>query len=415
MSLSSIDEIGQAKTLTPNSEIARLRQIRANRLLYNGNFTELGVVRFEEATPEVKANWFRRVANFYPEFMFGERPDVTIEGNERFTLVFDELARRFWEEVVEANIDLLRFGYGVIASHPENPLFFQSFDPEYHYEVCDPFGNITADLLLRLRGSALNNAPNSQQLDVFVYEVTGESRWDTYAYDAGAVGARIRTVELPRRLGRQVIIFQSNRDRVSIFEDMKPHIGEISRALTQFSGSIKRNTRPHLYGPAGAVQLDSSGKAEITISGMYFPIQEGDIRPGYIQWENGEQAIQYDIDTNYDNLLSMAALSRLLFDPSARTGILSGAALRRLTVPFVAKLNRFKEVNHISLLDLLHLYNRNSQALGLEVYDFAERDVMIDWHFEDIFQDLAPGEINGQESETDGSNDSTAQVDPDPE
>ena len=387
MSLSSVNEIGPGKTLTPNSELERLNSIAANRRLYRGNFTSLivGDIDADAMIGGVKVNWFRRVAKFYPEFMLSETPEITVVGNDRFTSFIADRAKALWAQVSQVNTDGIRYGYGVLASHPDDPTQFWAVEPDSHYEVATALGDVTHDLILRRRVGEEGNG----QLDVYVYPVADEEEPVRLVYrlSAGIVGELIETIPLPSRSGRQVLFFNIDNERTSWYDDIKDSVGEISRSLTSLGGTIRRNSRPHLHGPAGAVVVGQDGKAQVSQEGTYFPLEQGDKAPGYLQWDAKLESVSYDIGKHEDTIYTMTGLNKLLFESEQTTGVASGVALRRLMLPFVARLNHLKTLNQCLVADALAMMSRNNKAIGGELFSYEARNVEIDFLFDAVFMD----------------------------
>ena len=177
--------------------------------------------------------------------------------------------------------------------------------------------------------------------------------------------------------------FSGNPDCISIFEDMIPAVGEVSRSLTSLSSSIRRNSRPHLYGPEGILETDEAGNAQLSIEGTFFPLGPDDEPPGYLQWDSKLEAVQFAATTHLGNALAMAGLATYLFDPSKRSGPVTGEALRRLLIPFFSRTDHYSHVNNRAIEDLVSLWNRNRSASKLEVFDFNAADITVTWHYED--------------------------------
>ena len=412
MALTSINEIGSAKPLPPEQESGRVADINRNRLLYRNDQRALGVTALnDDQLPATKVNWFKRIADFYPEFMLADKPDIVVRDNERFTEIVNMFERMIFAQLFDANIDMTRFGQGVITSHPNDPLVPVCFTPDNHFEVCNTLGEVTADVFTIILGEAPSNEKRhnnikfeNRHLHKIVYDyIDGTSKKYIYGYKAGVVGELLNTINLPARAGRQFAEVFSNRGRESLYPDIAPMIGEIGRTMTSMSTSIKRNLRPHLYGPDGSVIVDENGRATIDVKGMFFPLSEGDIPPGYIQWDSKLEAVEYNIATNLEFALNMVGLNTMLFTPGAATGALSGVALQRLFIPFVAKINHYKEANHRAVIDILRMLAANNAAMGSELFVFNDDDVEITWHFEDIFQDESEvtNEPDDQESDSD--------------
>ena len=239
--LKSIDEIGANKPLNPQNEQDRINYTVANRRLYNGELDGLGIKGVDATTKAIFLNWFRRVSTFYPEFLFSELPDVTIENNAGMTEAFEEQKDHFMEVLGRASVDMLRYGRGVIATNPFYPTLFMQFERDQHYEVVDVFGNVTADILV-------TEDKTNEVFNFVVYPIDqerdGPARLVQYNAAAGGPGAEIRRVDLPARSGRQVTTMAHNPGLLSIFDDMKDPLLQMTRVRTGLAKTLKRNFRP---------------------------------------------------------------------------------------------------------------------------------------------------------------------------
>ena len=390
--LNGVGDIGQAKPFPPDSQSARVNYIRRNRRLWQGDFDALRVGSIDEGIVGLKLNWFRRLTTFYPQFLLGEQPIITTD-NERFNEYIRGIERHLWRIIQCANMDSIRYGYGVVASHPEAPPALWTVEPDHHFVVVDDLGNPTHDLLLRVRGY-----DTDQRLDIYVYDMEGNVERRVHAYNAGAVGGRLRTITLPSRAAvRQVFELPLNPQRASMFDDIAGNIGEMSRASTSLARSVRRNAHPHLYGPDGLIRADASGNSVLDVEGMFLPLQQGDQTPGYLQWDSKLDAVNADFRINFDNMLSMTGLTRVLFEPEALTGVASGTALRRLLLTFVATLNDMKEENNVLVESILAVINENNAARGMELFDYS--DVSIEYPYERIFEDVPIQQLQQQAAE----------------
>jgi len=384
MALKSINEISPQKNLTPNSESARILQAQRDRDLFDGKLHQLNVEYLDSATPPTSINWFRRIAQFYPEFLLAERPQFVVEGNARLEDILTEFGRVFFPPLQRANVHMLTYGLGVLASHPQNPMLFIPFERDKHYEVVDEQGLIVADILISIDGEPTET---ERILNVYVYEIDGPSTWKQYNWQHGAVGQFLREIPIPPRTGRQVALMDHNQDRTSIFTDLIPLVGQQVRIATGVGRTVKRNSAPHLFGPDGMLTTDAGGRIEIESEGMFLPIQEDDPKPEYLQWDSKVEASQWLFDTSQLMIFAMSGLSPLLFDPSIQTGILSGEALRRAMLPFVARLNHYARINEETIETVLNIWNANRGSNGLEVFSFDPSDIVVEWAYNDIFSE----------------------------
>ena len=399
MALESIDEIGAGQPLPPISENVVTNYVAKWRRLYEGDYSTLGIPAIATDVPGFAVNWFRRLATFYAEFQFGDRPSVNIRGDARVAPLLRNLNANLIPQLHVANIDMIRFGRGVLASHPMDPMRFQAFERDHHFEVMDLRGGVTADVLYRVRNSKLPEEEKTgiaKMVDVYKYPVNGTATWEVFSYNKGGLNSRLAIYDLAPRMGRQVVTFDANNDSTSLYEDIVEPLSEIARTMARTGYSIKRNLRPHLVMPAGAVISEDGNSVAMDEKGMVIPVDAGDASPSYLQWDNSLSAVEFYINTLRNHMLSMTGLSDLLFDPSLFPGELSGEALRRLLMAFWSKLNYFKGVNNGVIEQCLDIWNINRSVNDNELLDIDPANIEIDWPWQQLFMEALS---NGQESD----------------
>ena len=389
MAIESFSQIGANKPLVPEKELKRTNYIKANRKLFDGEFNELNLQYLDkdDNIPGLNVNWFRRAATFFPEFMLADRPTIQVPENPRLEALLEEISVDMWERVAEGNVDMLSLGEGILVSHPYDPTSLLRVPPDQYFEVRNNSNEYIGDIFWFSQGELWEE---TTKIDVYKYEVPrGRYTKATYSWRAGTLGAILSAEQLPVRANqRQSVFLYREPNHISIFDDMKTSIGEMCRELTSLGTTIRKNLRPHLYGPDGAVTVGEDGKAAINPAGMYFPLQEGDTAPGYLQWDPKLDAVQYSIGFHLEHALTSAGLSRIIFDPeNLRLGQLSGTALKRLLLPFVARLNRLVQVNTNVAYDLIELINANLGATGNEQFEFRRSGITVTFTFEDIFSE----------------------------
>jgi len=401
MPLDNLDQIRQGQPFPPHSELAMTNYTAKWRRYYENDFAEAHIEKIAEDLPGYGINWYRRIATFYGEFMFGDRPQIFLERiDDRMQEELETLGESLFPALQVSNVDMIRYGKGVIASHPHNPLAFQRFERDQHFEVHNQRGETTADILYRVRNQDLpdeERSGQSKRVDVYKYPVNGPAIWEIYSYTKGALGNRLETINLAPRQGRQVIEFSPNIDTTSLFEDIEGPINEMSRTLSRVGFSVKRNLRPHLAAPTGSLVTEDGKTVAINEKGMVFPVESGDILPQYIQWDSSMEGVQVYLNNLKSTMFNMVGLSELLFDPALFPGELSGEALRRLMMAFWSKLNHFKAINNQAIEQLLDMWNLNRQANGLEVFDIGAIEVL--WKWEDLFMNMLDSD-NEQETQS---------------
>ena len=326
MALKHLDELLTAPNLQPRQESGRLIKASLNRRLLNGDFSEL------DAELNLPVNWFKKVSDFFPEVLFSEYPEVEIASQPVFQNFWDELSDLFFDELAIANSGMIAYGHSVLASHPYSPYIFNAFDPDQHFEIQNLQGDVTADILVRVRGET-----GFQVLDVYHYPVAGGAEWKIYDYSGSTIGAQVGAVEIPDRKGRQVVILDSGEG--SVFDSMKKSVGELSRTLEYLGVSVKNNSRPHLYGSENLLTESADGESILNRRGSFLPVSDEDIAPGYLTYEGPIDLSKFTYEVNERNALAFAGLNSLLFNSDQRSGNLSGRAMRRLLLPFAVKLD----------------------------------------------------------------------------
>ena len=392
--LTSFQDIGPTRNLFPVGEERRLNYYRQRQRWYDGQTAGLPV-GIETTDPAldtlVRTNWFRRVATFYPEFMLADRPGLMLNGTGQAELqqAFDRQAPQFWATLQMVNTDALVNGIGVMAWLPDVQAWVRS-NPLYWFEVADRVGRVVGDILVFIIGDVNPGQSQPQEYrtsfaHVYRLPVAGPITWSAHTYQAQSLGDTLETEQYPAPDGRRVVMLYPNQNQTSVFDDMASPMGSVIRNQTYQDFSIKRNSRPHLFGPDGAVEVDDNGNAELNPSGMYFPLSEGDPTPGYLQWDTKADAVSMQYRTQLQNALAMGGLNEMIFNPSLQLGELSGSALRRLSLPMLARVNHLKQANHAAVSMAVRLWAAWNGYGGVQV---ADGDVQIDWKFDDLYTDM---------------------------
>lgn len=397
MTITAFSEIDTKKPLTPPSEVAVHGEVTRNRRLYNNDLGELMVDRVSQNVGPININLFRRVADFYGEFMLAERPDVVIDGNPRMTEAMQPALRQLWPEVQCALVDCVAYGEGAVGSHPLDPLAFQRYERDRYYERVDGRGVATGHVMVRIRKTSLTEGV----VDVFKYDFDPgtPNTWQQFVLEGMNLGTLRATYDMPVTAGPQLVMFSVLKEKNSFFDDMKSHVGEMARTLTNLAKTISRNARPHLFGPDGALRTDPNGNVQINVEGEYFALQPGDLVPGYLQWDSNIEAVQWDYNKQQQLALMMAGLNNAQFDPEIMTGVLTGVTLRRLLLPFVARLQHVSRSLEEMLFQSLSMWNMNRLANGLEGWTFQRNQLQVEWRYAAIFRD----EDEEGDNETDAS------------
>ena len=397
--LRSSSTIGASKTLSPNSELARINKIVANRRLYNGDFRELGLEPVSSVIPGISVNWFKKVAMFYPDFMFTEPAEIEIEGNERASEVFSEALPHMQTEVMAATTNMIRYGVGVITTRWDDPTMFISVDPDRWYEVGNTLEEVVQDIFYWVVG---NQNENDRVANVYRYGVDGSAILQQFNYNHGNLGNQTNTVDIPQRSAMRQAVFMENiqDERASVYDLIKGPLGQMSRANTAVAKNINRNSHPHLYGPDTMLARDEAGRVNIDNEGMFLPLVQGDEKPGYLHWDSNILSTKWSYEENEALFFSFTGLSKLIFSNAINTGALSGIALRRSLIPFISTLNRYGNEAINAIKSMVILMNENRRVIGDEYFEMTPQDITVTLNYDKVFQDAAEQRQGGPEPET---------------
>ena len=437
--ISSFDDISTGKPFPPVAAQTRTANIAYNRDLYNGSWARLGIALNDDVANKifrVKHNWFRTIPAFYSDFIFADGINISYDGESRA----NELIELYTADIISAGraafVDMIRYGTGVMAYNPfartitayEPDSWFRVVNRQLHYE-----GDVIAFVVDR---PSRNGVEVSNEKLLYVYSLRNDgvdnSTFAIYEYDGAVIGKQIHTQSLSDIANRVANMDSNNNDNsnnvangandanshnsdfpsgltarnifvttmrrmphfnnngVSLYDDIKGPVGEIARRMTGLSGVLQQNQRPHMYGPISSVKQDANGNAQINTQGNFFPLQQGDEKPGYMQWDSDIEAVKADIQWQISQIFNVAGLSRYLFaddgDSNQMLTDLSGAAMRRVMLPLYAKLSTYKSEIESAMRQMFVIVGANNA----ERIDIDPRAISFDWQYEELFNDEMP-------------------------
>ena len=316
-----------------NAEIARWRE------LWGGDFTRLGKDTVGIHSP----NWFKRVVTVYTDFLFGQRPQI-VDGLS--SVEIEEVnASSLWDAVALACVDLLRYGRCVVARDVMHMGGFawKVWQPDFHYEVWDNWDRTVNDVLLEVTG------PYDEQVATVLYLTGATSLARRYKYEAHTLGAEVRFHKFRSPQGRRGVAvadfgYPGRLIGESLLDGIEEDVYEVARVLDRMGTTLRKNMRPHMYGPDSIVLKDASGNAEISTDGEFFPLGPNDVRPRVL---DVGLAFGYGAylsrRASHEHLCAHGSLSASL-RPVACVGRHHGTALKRYLLPFYAKTEQIKAV-----------------------------------------------------------------------
>jgi len=398
------NDIAPGVTFPPPVEQQRLSRISRDRALFLGD--RVRTQTEQDTTPEEKIvhNWHRRIPTFFAEFLFGERPVITIDGPAQAWI--DSLADNLSDVMFRVLIDTIRYGTGVSYIDPNMPEApFRSIEPDGWFAV-EENGAHAGDILVYVgegssaiadqqRYSGDRYSPPKVSRTLKIIKVSSSEWVETYhTWERGSkISAAFEESRIP--ISTRVVFQLFNgypvmMEGVSVYDDITKPILEIENRMTGLSKILRRNERPHMFGPAAAVETDARGNKVVNSAGQFFPLETGDAEPGYITWDSKLDGVKLDLLENRNAMLALSGLSPILFDMEQTTGIASGVALRRMAIPFVSKVALLKRHCERMMRDLILAANANSGGVVLSI---DRTDIEFEWSDRALFEDpTAPDE-----------------------
>ena len=351
-------------------------------------------------------NWYKRIALSFAEFVYGERPVIRVNGNEEFTdYIRAHVTPRLYRALFYANVDLIRFGTGVVVEPFGNPLDFMCCKASDWYPLYDNVGEmILGDVLIRYV-KRVYNEPGQAVVDIFnrleryqerrVYRSNG-GNFERLDYESG---------QMPMGMYRRAQVLANGYPSddgygESLYDDISPFVLELGKKLGELGTNISENAKPDLYGPEDGLEIDDAGNYNLGgARPRYIPVPSGGVPPDYLQWDSNADAIQYFREQCEELIFNFTGLTRSIYDPNTLAGNVTGNALRRLLLPFVSRINLITEFNIVAITQALRAHEDARMAEGLPAFEWNDEDVEIDWGFSDLL-----GDDEGQmESRGDGA------------
>ena len=123
------DPLKSGDSLLQNSENPRITYARNHRALYKGDFTQLGISLSAKDIGGIRVNLFRMVADFYAKFVWAKRPIIV--NQPTLSPLVSKISPRFQS----MNVDMMRYGTGILSSDPTDPLTLRRWELDQHYQT----------------------------------------------------------------------------------------------------------------------------------------------------------------------------------------------------------------------------------------------------------------------------------------
>lgn len=356
----------------PILETTRLNKIASNRKLYNNELAPDLVPKDGENS--VKINLFRKAIDIYTNFLLSEGVVVdfgTPEANKEFNTRIKHLL----DVLYLVNTDSKRYGTGVVTIEQATGLFVV-YEPDQWYQIKDKKGNLTAEVLVEYLDNPLE-VPREQKTVSYNYAIIkiiindylkNEQVITSHKLKGGQIGEVIKS-DTTSIDGRQIAPlftgYAKGQEGVSVFDDIKDVVLDMVRIKQNLSRSLERNSSPHLVAPSNILVENDQGTIDINTQGMLFPLNQGDKKPFYLQWDTNSDAAKFQMEEHWKAYFALTSIPRMVFESSTGDST-SGESLKRMMFPFVSSLAKLREANISLILQLLVIYDNYLLTNGLK-------------------------------------------------
>ena len=401
MTLRTFEKVAPGQVYPPKEDATRRARIQLDRNLYLGVRRHIQVSGENPPLRRPNHNWFRRVPTFFAEYLYGQTPEVALPPSAKKW--FDPLVDNLSDTMFRVIIDMLRYGTGVAYVDPTNPQRpFSSVQPDSWFAVVGVDGIYRGDIVVFAgehigleadENANINNALSDRPMQIYKFD--NESLTLTHSTHTWERGVKIGEAKdtVQTQMASRLVFplfngYADGLDGASLFDDIEEPILDYEDRLGGLGNTLRRNERPHLFGPDSAVAVADDGTRTISPDGMYFPLGVDDQIPGYLTWDSPLEAVKEYLDRNMQTMYTMAGLTPMLFDPQKSAGqVHSGVALRRLLIPFVSRVALIKRHAEKQMRDMIIAANAAKGSSGGEIFSLERTDITFEWGDEEFFSD----------------------------
>lgn len=162
------------------------------------------------------------------------------------------------------------------------------------------------------------------------------------------------------------------------YTDIDALVAEIENRLGKVSRILDAHSKPKMYGPASAVQMNDDGSYSVDGKADYFPVQEGEASPGMIVWDARLEAAWSEIDKIMELLYIVSETSPAAFGQLKAGLAESGSALKRLMVAPLIKAARLRNAHDEVIPHVFQAAADLAKANGVDP-GVGVLDVQVDW------------------------------------
>lgn len=383
-----LDFITTGSVFPPFDERERLNKYRDSKLLFDGKhdwvFHRWAQTSGYESL-NVIVNWHRRLSVMWADMLFGQRPEIKAENQERLEEVIQ--STDFINRLYESAIDVSRFGTGIFKVRMDGEIIVDVIPPDIWFPVVD--ARNVKDVKQHVLAWKYTDSSDNAFLAVEIH-TKQDVTYQTYslARDDGISRLLEEEVEV-HNLGKFLVRPVNNVTTsdsllgVNDYDDINPILEEIEMRLTQISRVLDKHADPSMYGDETALEFNErTGEYVVRGGGSFYPVSDENVKPGYITWDANLSDAQEQINTLMKQFYVITNTSSAAFGQLEQGLAESGSAMKRLLMATLIKANRMKTQYTTAIIDVLNiaseLSNRNGKggfgAITVEFRDSLPED-----------------------------------------
>lgn len=348
----------------PVSEIDRLQTYAQNEALFNGEHTKVFQVLFKlfsSHTAEynkiiIILNWHKRLSTLWADFLFGEQPMAIVsqdpESKEQLYANDFVDRNRYWALCHTRQIDVSRFGHGIIEGYYEDGCKLQVVHPSKYFPIGDAFGRVQAHMIAWLEEPETADHIRQRRLYCRIhYPGIIESREYVVSSSGYIIAGPENESVVKTGISEPLVsvienLTTSSGGLVDDYRDLDSILKRMETRMTRVGRILDVHSEPLLVLPEdsgafsktedGALVYDSNRKVLERVAGA------GD--PGYVTWEGQLAAAFQEFQTDLQQLYALSETCEACFEPSKLGAQASGTALRLMLFVPLKKVDRLKLV-----------------------------------------------------------------------
>lgn len=383
-----LDFVTTGSVFPPFDERERLNKYRDSKLLFDGKhdwvFHRWAATAGYESL-NVIVNWHRRLSILWADMLFGQKPEIKADNQERLEEVIQ--STDFINRLYESAIDVSRYGTGIFKVRMDGEIIVDVIPPDIWFPVVDA-RNIK-DIKQHVLAWKYTDSSDNAFLAVEIH-TKQDVTYQTYslASDNGIsrlLEEEVETHNLGKFLVRPVnnVTTSDSLLGVNDYDDINPILEEIEMRLTQISRVLDKHADPSMYGDETALEFNErTGEYVVRGGGSFYPVSDENVKPGYITWDANLSDAQEQINTLMKQFYVITNTSSAAFGQLEQGLAESGSAMKRLLMATLIKANRMKTQYMTAIIDVLNiaseLSNRNGKggfgAITVEFRDSLPED-----------------------------------------